>query len=287
MNGHGTEGRRRLRATALFYLFLLVRASAAETGPTLHFDYGSGRAPANPLISFMYFVPLISPQPVSVFTNAGNTQMARVVSLNCHTNGLNFHATCDFELAGTGVERNVIDRTAIIRGHEQSLQAGKVLAHQLASIDVTGPGLGCVEVDGVVTNGQATVTEVRLRFNRQGHLSPVTIGLEDLACRDGVVQQQNEMVARVNQLYFRQQAGRTEMEVILDSVKAKAAADGFWQNFMGGLKGMAANAFLPPLRVASDGYEAMMNFGLALALAQPGFTFPLATRLVGDPAGIP
>jgi len=287
MTGFATERRPHFWASALFYLLLLLRAPAAETGPTLHFDYGSGRAPANPLIHFMYFVPLISPQPVSVFTNTGNTQMARVVSLKCHTNGLSFHATCDFELAGTGVERNVIDRAAMIRGHEQSLQAGKVLAHQLASIDVTGPGLGCVEVDGVLTNGQPTVTEVRLRFNRQGHASPVTIGLEDLACHNGVTLSQNEMVARVNQLTFRQQSGRTEMEVTLDSVKAKDAADGFWQNFMGGLKGMAANAFLPPLRVASDGYDAMMNFGLALALAQPGFTFPLATRLVGDPAGFP
>jgi len=287
MIGCGTTGRRRLWASALFYLLLHLRAPAAETGPTLHFDYGSGRAPANPLIHFMYFVPLISPQPVSVFTNTGNTQMARVVSLNCHTNGLTFHATCDFELAGNGVERNVIDRAAIIHGHEQALQAGKVLAHQLASIDVTGPGLGCVEVDGLLTNGQPTVTEVRLRFNRQGRPSPVTIGLEDLAWHDGVTQSQNEMVARVNQLTFRQQAGRTEMEVSLDSVKARDAADGFWQNFMGGLKGMAANAFLPPLRVADDGYDAMMNFGLALAMEQPGYTFPLATRLVGDPAGMP
>ena len=287
MTGFGTAGRRRLWASALVYLLLLLRAPAGETGPTLHFDYGSRQAPANPLIHFMYFVPLISPQPVSVFTNAGNTQMARVVSLNCHTNGLTFHATCDFELAGAGVERNVIDQAAIIRGHEQSLQAGQVLAHQLASIDVAGSGLGCVEVDGILTNGQPAVTEVRLRFNREGRPSPVTIGLEDLACRDGVVQPQNEMVARVNQLSFRQQAGRTEMEVTLDSVKAKAAADGFWQNFMGGLKGMAANAFLPPLRVADDGYDAMMNFGLALAMEQPGYTFPLATRLVGDPAGMP
>ena len=287
MTGFDSAGRRRLGASVLVHWLLLLRVTAGETGPTLHFDYGRGRAPANPLIHFMYFVPLISPQPVSVFTNAGNTQMARVVSRECRTNGLTFHAVCDFELAGAGVERNVLDQAAIIRGHEDSLKAGKILAHQLASIDVTGPGLGWVEVDGVLTNGRPAVTEVRLRFNRSGHRSPVTIGLEDLACADGVTRAQNEMVARVNQLTFRQRAGRTEMEVTLDSVKAKAAADGFWQNFMGGLKGMAANAFLPPLHVASDGYAAMMDFGLALALAQPGFTFPLATRLVGAPAGIP
>lgn len=115
----------------------------------------------------------------------------------------------------------------------------------------------------------------------------MTVVLEDLACRDGVVRHENEMVARVNQLAFRQQAGKPEMEVTLASVKSKAAGDGFWQNLVGGLKGMAANLFLPPLRVTADGHEAMMNFGLALALEKPAFTFPLAERLQGAPTIIP
>jgi hypothetical protein len=151
---------------------------------------------------------------------------------------------------------------------------------------VEGSGCGSLEVEGILTNGEPAVTEVRLRFDGRGRRSPVTVVLEDLACRDGVMRHENEMVARVNQLAFRQQAGKPEMEVTLASVKAKEAGDGFWQNLVGGLKGMAANLFLPPLRVAADGHEAMMNFGLALALEKPVFTFPLAVRLEGAPTRI-
>ena len=112
--------------------------------------------------------------------------------------------------------------------------------------------------------------------------SPVTISLEDIGWSNGVVRPQNEIVARVNQLTFLRKAGRPEMEVSLASVKPKSAGNGFWQNFVGGLKGMAANMFLPPLPVAADGHQAMMDFGLALAMQKPVFTFPVATRLQGS-----
>ena len=117
------------------------------------------------------------------------------------------------------------------------------------------------------------------RFNGQGQTSPVTISLEDLGYVSGAVHPQNEMVARVNELAFRQKAGKPEMEVTLASVKSKDAGNGLWQSFFGGLKGMAANLFLPPLTVAPDGHRAMMDFGLALATGKPDFTFPFATRL--------
>ena len=271
----------------LVILFLgLPPLAAAPMGPTLHFDYGRGNSASNPLLNFMYFVPLISPEPVAVFTNAGNTQCARVLSLQCRTNGVFFSATCEFEMAGAGVERNVFDKTTFIQSHDTQLKSGKIMTHQLAAINVEGSGRGSLEVEGILTNGEPAVTEVRLRFDGRGRRSPVTVVLEDLACRDGVMRHENEMVARVNQLAFRQQAGKPEMEVTLASVKAKEAGDGFWQNLVGGLKGMAANLFLPPLRVAADGHEAMMNFGLALALEKPVFTFPLAVRLEGAPTRI-
>src|SRR5208337_1017175 len=37
-----------------------------SAGPTLHLDYGHGESPGNPVAEFMYFVPLISLEPVSV-----------------------------------------------------------------------------------------------------------------------------------------------------------------------------------------------------------------------------
>ena len=56
------------------FLCLAGRLLAAPAGPTLQFDYGHGQPLDNPLGHFMYFVPLISPEQVSVFTNVGNTQ---------------------------------------------------------------------------------------------------------------------------------------------------------------------------------------------------------------------
>src|SRR5882762_6587535 len=73
-----TEKTVRLLMAAGFWLFATLSLAAGPTGPTLQFDYGHGEPHDNPITRFMYFVPLISPAPVSVFTNAGNTQCARV-----------------------------------------------------------------------------------------------------------------------------------------------------------------------------------------------------------------
>jgi hypothetical protein len=272
------EMKRRLAALALL-LFLTARLAAAPTGPTLHFDYGRGQPLDNPLGKFMYFVPLISPEAVSVFTNAGNTQCARVASFHCRTNGGIFHATCEFDFDGDGVQRNVFDHATILHRRQKELLSGKPLAHQLASINVHGTGSGSVEIDGTLTNGQRTVTEVRLRFNSRGHASPVSISLQDICLRDGALHFENEIVARVNALTFLQKSGAPKMVVTLASVKKKDAGDGLWQNFVGGLKGAAANLLLPPLNIAPDGHQAMLDFGLALATQQPTFSFPFAARL--------
>jgi hypothetical protein len=120
---------------------------------------------------------------------------------------------------------------------------------------------------------------VQLRFNRHGHASPVTINLQDIAYRNGAMQAENEMVARVNILIFRRVAGTPKMEVVLASLKPKAAGDGLWQNFVGSLKGATVNLFLPPLKVETEGQQAMLDFGLALATEKSDFTFPVATRL--------
>ena len=119
---------------------------------------------------------------------------------------------------------------------------------------------------------------MRLRFTRRGHPSPVSVSLEDIVLRNGEIESENEMVARVNTLTFRQKSP-PKMEVTLASVKKKDAGNGHWQNFVGGLKGVAANLLLPPLTITPDGQQAMMDFGLALALQKPTFTFPFASRL--------
>ena len=260
---------------------------AMPTGPTLEFDYGHGQPLDNPLGKFMYFVPLISPEQVSVLTNAGNSQCARVVSFQCRTNGAVFHAACEFDFDGHGLQRNVFDHAAVIHRREKELKSGKPLAHQLSAINVQGAGSGSIEIDGTLTNGLRIVTEVRLRFNSRGHANPVSISLQDICSHDGTIQFENEIVARVNALTFRRQAGPPKMEVTLASVKRKDAANSLWQNFVGGIKGAAANLLLPPLTVTADGHRAMLDFGLALAMQKQTFTFPFAARLKASSAAAP
>jgi hypothetical protein len=257
---------------------------ASLTGPTLQFEDGTGRPVINPLSHFMYFVPLISPEHVSLSTNAGNTQCARVTSCRCRTNGALFHAECEFDFVGDGLQRNLFDHTFIIKRRENELKSGKSLAHQLTAISVQGGGSGSIEIDGTLTNGQPMVSEMRLRFNGHGHTSPVSVDLQDIVMRDGKLCYENETVARVNMLTFRQKCDPPKMEVTLGSVKRKDAGDSLWANLVGDLKGAAANFLLPPLTVTTNGNQTMMRFGQALATQQPEFTFPFATRLTNGPA---
>ncbi|HEY5042843.1 MAG TPA: hypothetical protein VIK53_12660 [Verrucomicrobiae bacterium] len=71
------------------------------------------------------------------------------------------------------------------------------------------------------------------------------------------------------------------MEVILAPLKRKDAGDTLWQNFVGRLKGVTVNLFLPPLKIEAEGQKTMLDFGRALATEKPAITFPHATRLKG------
>jgi hypothetical protein len=271
----------------LTLLFLMTLAGgilyaappAAPSGPTLQFDYGQGLAHSNAVSKFMYFVPLVSPELISMYTNAGNSQCVRVVSFSNLAKAKTFQATCEFEFTGNGVLKNIFDNSPSVQRHNKELKAGEVIPHQIESISAEGTGCGTLEVEGILTNGQQFVTEVRMRFNSHGHISPINIELGDLTYHDGAIHYENEMVARVNTLTFRQDCTDPKMEVTLDSVKRKDAPDTLWQNFLGGVKGIAANAFLPPIRVTPEGNQTMMDFGQALAAEKKAFTFPFATRL--------
>jgi hypothetical protein len=268
---------RRLTLAAAF--FLCAGELTAANGPTLQLDYGSGTATANQVVQFMYFVPLISPEPSTIFTNVGNSQCAQVVSFSSKTNGSTFTAVCEFKFSGTGFLHNIFDHSNNLARHEAQLKAGETLKHQLGAINVEGEGNGRIEIEGRLTNGLPTVNKVAIHFNGHGHVSPITINLQDFAYRDGALKIENEMVARVNSLVFKRTSGTPQMEVNLASIKQKAASNNLWQNFVGDLKGAAANLFLPPLKIEAEGQSAMLDFGLALALEKPKFTFPLATRL--------
>ena len=253
--------------------------AAGSAGPTLHLDCGSGESAGNPVAEFMYFVPLISLEPVSVVMSPGNTQRARMVSAKRSFTAKSFLVTCEFEFLGEGSQQNIFDHTEKVRRHQQELKEGGSLDHQLGSINIEGAGSVTIEVEGTMTGRVPTVTEVRLRFNARGRPSSVTIGLHDIRYLDGAFRLRNESVARVNTLTFRRKPGPAKMDITVGSVKRKGASDTFWQNLMGGLKGTTVNLFLKPIAVETAGNEAMLNFGLALASEAPAFTFPRARNL--------
>ena len=234
------------------------------------------------MASFMYFVPLISPAPVSSSTSPGSTQAARVLSARRKATAHSFVVTCEFEFTGDGSQQSILDLAPNIRRHERELRAGGSTGRQLSSITVNGSGNGTVEVEGTVSNNVDTVREVRLRFNTHGKTSPVSIGLCEVRYREGEFRLLNEIVARVNTLTFRRGLGPPKMEVTVASVKNKTAGDGLWQNLKGSVKGLAANLLIDPLTVEAIGHRAMLDFGGALTLGAATFTFPRATNLVSN-----
>jgi len=248
-------------------------------GPTLRLDYGRGESPGNPVAEFMYFVPLISLEPVSIRKSPGNTQCARMLSATRSFTAKAFMVTCDFEFVGEGNQQDVLDHTEKVRRHERELKEGGTLDHQLGSINVEGTGSVSIEVTGTMTGRVPTVIEVRLRFNGRGRPSPVTIGLHDIRYSDGAFRLRNESVARVNTLVFRRRTGPSKMDITVASVGRKDAGNGLMQNLMRGVKGTAVNLFIQPITVERAGTDAMLDFGLALAMEAPAFTFPHAKNL--------
>ena len=253
-------------------------AIPGTAGPTLRLDY-SEDSQGNPVGAFMYFVPLISPDPVSVHESAGNAQRAQFISLTRRFSSGAFSAECEFAFAGDGSHRNIFDNSEKVRRHERRLKAGEALERVLQYISIEGHGRGLIEVEGVVTGRVATVTEVRLRFNAHGETSPVSIGLADLLYREDQLCITNDIVARVNALTFRKAEGRPRMGVTVSSVKRKEASDSLWQRLKGGVAGTLANFFIKPLPVESTGNDAMLDFGAALTLKETAFTFPKARNL--------
>ena len=248
-------------------------------GPTIHLDFGQDASPGNSVAAFMYFVPLISPAPVSCMTSPGSTQVARVLSAKRNGTSSAFVVSCEFEFTGDGTELSIFDLGPSIRRHEERLKAGGSIGRQLNSITVEGPGSGTVEVEGTISNSLQTVNEVRLRFNAHGRTSPVSIGLCELRYVGGECQRFHEIVARVNTLTFRRKPGPPKMEVTVASVKNKGAGNGLWQNLKGSVKGLAVNLLIDPLTIETVGHRAMLDFGLAVASGSPTFTFPQAKNL--------
>ena len=252
-------------------------------GPTLRLNVSGNDATTIPIADFMYLIPLISPEPISMVASAGNTQRVRITEARRRVSAESFSLESQLDIFGGGSVRSTIHHEPNIQRNPQKLRDSGVIERVLDSITIDGPGAGSIEVEGAITNGLATVTEVRLRFNTGGRVSPVNIGVADLRVTNGVPSTSNEHLARVTSLTFQRDPGSFRMGVTISSVRRKDGREGFWSK----LAALAANIVLKPIKVDPAGHEAMLNLGRQLAAEASSFTFPRAKNLKAAPAGAP
>ena len=254
-------------------------AVAGSNGPTVLLSYGKGMLEKNPIRSFMYFVPLISPVAVGGGTSPENGQQAAIISYERKVTSRSFTVTCDFEMTGNGFNRYTFDPAGMIalRIAESKKPRGEPLSHVLDYINFEGEGFGRIQIKGKIADGTETVTEVELEFNARGRKSPVTIGLYELKAKNGQYRYENrsgEIVARVNTLTFKK-SENPRMDITVASIAKKAGTNGP----LGQLKAAIANLFIKPVKVDPFGNETLLAFGGALFEQKPMFTFPRAGNL--------
>jgi hypothetical protein len=247
-------------------------------GPTVMLNYSSQTFEKNPISSFMYFVPLISPTFVDRETSANNEQQVAVVSYERTVNSNSFYVNCEFEIMGKGFHKNIFDPEKMIAEHIRELKKNEPLVHTLEYIKFEGEGFGRIEIKGTITASIQTVTEVDVHFNARGHKSCVTIGLYDVKPKDGKYKYENRsnhIVARVNSLVFKKTKKTPRMGIIVASISDAEGSEGFFS----GIKGCIANLFINPPEVAKLGNDTMLDFGYAIVKQKPAFTFPRAENL--------
>ncbi len=252
---------------------------ADSNGPTVQLSYGQGMLEKNPMRSFMYFVPLISPVAVGGGISLENGQQAAIISYERRITPRSFCVACEFEMSGKGFNRYTFDPSGMIalRIAESRKSKGEPLSHVLDYINFEGEGFGRIQIKGTIAGGVETVTEVELEFNARGRKSPVTIGLYELKAKNGQYRYENrsgEIVARVNSLTFKK-SENPRMDITVASIGKKARTNGPVEQ----LKAAIANLFIKPVKIDPLGNETLLHFGYALFEQRPTFTFPKAGNL--------
>ncbi|MFA5239278.1 MAG: hypothetical protein WC476_06170 [Phycisphaerae bacterium] len=247
-------------------------------GPAVMLNYGRRPAEKNPISSFMYFVPLLSPTFVDRETSADNEQQVALVSYEKNITSKSFYVTCEFKMLGKGFQKNNFDPVGMIAEQTAELKQGETLTSALDYIKFEGEGLGSIEVKGTIADSIETVTEVVLRFNARDQKSPVTFGLYDVEPKDGQYKYENrsnETIARVNTLTF-EKSETPKMGIEIASIHKKTDVENYW----GAVKAVIANYFfINPPKVTKLGNDTMLNFGYALLKQKPAFTFTRAKNL--------
>ncbi|MFZ0034606.1 MAG: hypothetical protein WAK60_06430 [Sedimentisphaerales bacterium] len=247
------------------------------SGPTVMLSYSRRTFKKNPISSFMYFIPLISPTFVDRETSANNEQQVGIVSYKRTVTSNYFYVTCEFEILGKGFHKNTFDPVGMIAEHTGGLKEGESLIATLDYIKFEGEGFGRIEVEGTITGPTPTVTEVDICFNARDQKSPVTIGLYSIKPQNGQYKYENrynEIIARVDTLTFKK-SETPRMGIEIASIHKNTEDESYW----GTVKAVIANFFISPPRVTKLGNDTMLNFGYTLLKQKPAFTFPRAKNL--------
>lgn len=247
-------------------------------GPTLRLEY-SARKLSNPVDAFMYFVPLNSLTAVRVQTDPNTNFTAGIV--NRHHKDIRydrFMLSCDFEITGSGLYEVVYDPDEMINLVKRGKRTPARLTGLLDWIRFDGPCQGRIEASGRMQGKEAVIEEVSISFNRDGQRSPVTIALYDVPRVDNAydyANRQNDTIARVNTLTFRQSDDNPRMSVEIASVYRMHQEEGLFSS----ITAMFANLLLSAQPVSMVGNNTMMEFGRALFYKETEFTFPVAETL--------
>lgn len=249
-----------------------------HTGPTLIMSYSGNKSVKNPIASFMYFVPLISPTLVDNISSVNNDQQVEIISNNLVMDSKTFSLRCEFEVSGSGFHMNTFDPAGMIAANVNEVKNGDSMTNMLDYIKIEGNCFGVIEVEGIISNSKRIVNRVAVKFNAKGHKSTVTIGLYDIKPINGQYSYENktaEMVVYVNSLIFTKTNKPPHMGIEIASIGKKQEAVGFFAS----IKGAIANLFIKPPRVDSIGNTAILEFGYALLQKNPAFTFPKAKNI--------
>ncbi len=250
------------------------------SGPVLRLDYTGEETNGMAIADFLYFVPLISPEPVTVSESSTNTLRVQVVSIEQTQHSGRLSATVVFDVAGAGFQHYAIDQSENLRRKEGHLAEGKTVKGQLAYIRYEGPGRGRLEIDARSGEGGDVVTAVRLTSDLRGGGTPITVGLQDVRSVDGALHCENERVVHVTALGFSRDDTPPRMSVRVGSVRRPGTGSGFFRRVKGRIVGAMANMVINPIRIETIGNDAMLDFGQAIVERKPSFTFPAATNLM-------
>ena len=249
-----------------------------SNGPTIMLSYSKETFKENPISSFMYFVPLISPTLVDRETSANNEQQFGIISYERKVTSKSFNVACEFEVLRNGFHKNTFDPVGMIATRTRELKKGEPLINMLDYIKLEGEGFGRIDVKGTITGSTKTITEVDIYFKAGGLKSPVTIGFYDIKAKDGQYKYENrsnELVARVNTLTFKKSEENPRMGITVGSINKKTESD----SFLGNVKAVIINLFIKPVEVDRLGNDTMLDFGYALLEKSPTFTFPKAKNI--------